>query len=336
VEVIMENKTYKGLMVRETAEKNFVRSIEELSIDHLPAGDVLVRVLYSSLNYKDMLSATGNKGVTRKYPHTPGIDAAGIIELSSSGEFKPGDEVIVTSYDLGMNTSGGLGQFIKVPASWVVRKPAGLSLRESMIFGTAGFTAALSILRLTDFGLSNKDEVLVTGASGGVGSVAVSILSHSGFSVTALNSLKDEREFLLGIGAAQVIEPAELIDESGRPLLKEKWAGCVDTLGGDVLSSAIRSIRANGAITCCGNVVSPDLRLTVFPFILRGVTLFGIDSQNCPMPLRQRAWDMVSSAWKFPWLEKIASEVPLSGVNSEIDKIRSGNHQGRIIVKLWD
>jgi acrylyl-CoA reductase (NADPH) len=332
----MKNRMYRGLIVRETAEKQFERTIEELSIDNLPAGDVLIRVLYSSLNYKDMLSATGNKGVTRRYPHTPGIDAAGIVEESSSGEFKPGDEVIVTSYDLGMNTSGGLGQFIRVPSSWIVRKPTGLSLRESMIFGTAGFTATLSILRLTDFGISKRDEVLVTGASGGVGSIAVSILSHSGFYVTALNSLKDDREFLFRIGAALVIEPAELIDESGRPLLKEQWAGCVDTLGGEVLASAIRSIRANGAITCCGNVVSPDLKLTVFPFILRGVTLFGIDSQNCPMPLRQRAWDMISSTWKLPWLEKLSSEVPLSGINSEIDKIRYGSHHGRTIVDLWN
>ena len=332
----MGNKTYQGLIVRETAGKQFERNIEELSIDQLPAGDVLIRVLYSSLNYKDMLSSIGNRGVTKKYPHTPGIDAAGIVEESSSGDFKPGDEVIVTSYDLGMNTSGGLGQFIRVPSSWVVRKPAGLSLRESMIFGTAGFTAALSILRLTDFGMNKGDEVLVTGASGGVGSVAVSILSHSGLSVTGLNSLTDESEFILRAGAARVIEPAELVDKSGRPLLKEQWSRCVDTLGGDVLTSAIRSIRSYGAITCCGNVVSPDLNLTVFPFILRGITLFGIDSQNCPMSLRQRTWDMISSKWKFLWLEKLASEVPLSGINSEFDKIKSGSHQGRTIVNLWD
>jgi putative YhdH/YhfP family quinone oxidoreductase len=331
----MENRTYLGLMVREAPEKQFSRSIEELSIDHLPAGDVLVKVLYSSLNYKDMLSASGNRGVTRKYPHTPGIDAAGIVEESSAKEFKHGDEVIVTSYDLGMNTSGGLGQYIRVPSSWIVKKPVDLTLRESMIFGTAGFTAALSILRLTDFGMHKGDDILVTGASGGVGSIAVSILSHAGFIVTALNSLQDEREYLMGIGAARVVEPAELIDETGRPLLKEQWSGCVDTLGGDVLTSAIRSTRAYGAVTCCGNVVSPDLKLTVFPFILRGVTLFGIDSQNCPMPLRQRAWDLVASAWKFPWLEKLASEVPISNVASEMDKIRAGVHRGRTVVNLW-
>lgn len=332
----MERKTYLGMVVRETEDKKFKRAIEELPIDNLPVGEVLVKVLYSSLNYKDMLSATGNKGVTKKYPHTPGIDAAGIVEESSSGYFNPGDEVIVTSYDLGMNTSGGLGQYIRVPSGWVVRKPAGLTLRESMIFGTAGFTAALSVLRLVDFGLQAEDEVLVTGAGGGVGGVAVSLLSYSGFKVTALNSLTDEKEYLEKIGAARVIEPAELIDESGRPLLKEQWKGCVDTLGGSVLTSAIRSIRADGAVTCCGNVISPDLHLTVYPFILRGVSLFGIDSQNCPMPRRIRAWDMLAGQWKFTWLENLASEVTLGGVEGALEKIRSGSHRGRYIVKLWD
>lgn len=332
----MGNRKYKGLLVRETPEKKFERTIEELTTDQLPPGDVLVRVLYSSLNYKDMLSATGNRGVTKRYPHTPGIDAAGIVEESSSGGFKPGDEVIVTSYDLGMNTSGGLGQYIRVPSSWVVRKPAGLTLRESMIFGTAGFTAALSVLRLVDIGIRKPDEVLVTGAGGGVGSMAVSMLAHEGLNVTALNSLRDEKDFITSIGASSVIDPADFIDESPRPLLKDQWTGCVETLGGSVLTSAIRSIRATGAITCCGNVVSGDISLTVYPFILRGITLFGIDSQNCPMPLRLRAWDMISGKWKFPWLEKIASEVPLDGVNVSLDKIRSGSHQGRIIVNLWE
>lgn len=332
----MERKTYLGLVVRETDDKTYTRAIEELSVDDLPAGDVLVKVLYSSLNYKDMLSAIGNKGVTRKYPHTPGIDAAGIVEQSGSADFRPGDEVIVTSYDLGMNTAGGLGQYIRVPAGWVVRKPRNLTLRESMIFGTAGFTAALSVLRLTDFGIRAKDDVLVTGACGGVGSVAVSMLSHTGVNVTALNDLTDRKEYLAKIGAAQVIEPAEFIDESPRPMLKDRWSGCVETLGGNVLTSAIRSIRAEGAITCCGNVVSGDIHLTVYPFILRGVTLFGIDSQNCPMSRRIRAWDMLAGPWKFPWLESLASDIPLGEVSAAMDRIRAGSHQGRYIVHLWD
>jgi len=330
----VSSKSYIGFVVRETGEKIFESGLEELSIDNLPPGDVLVRVLYSSLNYKDMLSASGNRGVTKKYPHTPGIDAAGIVEHSDTADFNPGDEVIVTSYDLGMNTSGGLGGYIRVPASWVVKKPKGLSLRESMIFGTAGFTAALSVLRLTDFGLDDKAEVLVTGSTGGVGSIAVSILSHCGYSVTALNGLKDEKEYLKSIGAHEVIEPKEFIDDSGRPLLKERWNACVDSLGGNVLTSAIRSIRANGAVTCCGNALSHDIALTVYPFILRGVSLFGIDSQNCPMPRRTRAWEMLSGEWKFPWLETLASEISLNDVGDEIAKIRTGQNRGRIIVNL--
>jgi putative YhdH/YhfP family quinone oxidoreductase len=335
-EADMGSRRYKGLLVRQVNENQFTTAVEELVTDRLPAGDVLVKVLFSSLNYKDMLSANGNRGVTKKYPHTPGIDAAGVVEESSVKDFKPGDEVIVTSYDLGMNTSGGLGQYIRVPSSWVVHKPAGMSLRESMIFGTAGFTAALSVLRLVEFGMDPDDEILVTGASGGVGSIAVSILSHTGYNVTALNSLHDESGFLKKIGAKQVLDPSELIDTTGRPMLKERWAKCVDTLGGDVLTSAIRSVRSYGAVTCCGNVISPDLKLTVFPFILRGVTLYGIDSQNCPMPRRQRAWDMIAGQWKFPWMEKLVSEIPLEGVGGVMDEIKAGKHRGRTVVNLWD
>ena len=283
-----------------------------------------------------MLSASGNRGVTKKYPHTPGIDSAGIVEQSSSESFKPGEEVIVTSYDLGMNISGGLGQYIRVPASWIVKKPEKLSLRESMIFGTAGFTAALSILRLTDYGIAKGANVLVTGASGGVGSVAVSILSHSGFIVTALNGLRDESEYLKSIGAAEVINISDFLDTSGRPLLKERWMACVDTVGGDILTSAIRSTIANGAVTCCGNAASHVIPLTVYPFILRGVSLFGIDSQNCPMQLRRRAWDMLAGMWKFPWLETLTSEIRLNCVISEIEKIKAGTHRGRTIVNLQD
>jgi len=330
----MKNKPYTGLVVRETEKNQFESGLEELTIDNLPPGDVLIRVLYSSLNYKDMLSASGNKGVTKKYPHTPGIDAAGIVEHCDTTDFNPGDEVIVTSFDLGMNTSGGLGEYIRVPASWVVKKPEGLSLRESMIFGTAGFTAALSLLRLKDFGLDSDAEILVTGSTGGVGSIALSILSHCGYSVTALNGLKDERNFLKSIGARDVIDIDVFLDESSRPLLREKWHACVDSLGGNILTSAIRSLRANGSATCCGNAASHDMSLTVYPFILRGVSIFGIDSQNCLMPRRIRAWNMLSKEWKFPWLETLTSEIALNDVAVEIARIRNGENRGRTIVNL--
>ncbi len=332
----MADNTYRALVVRESQDGKFSCAVENLTKEKLPAGDVLVRVRYSSLNYKDMLSASGNRGVTRKYPHTPGIDAAGTIEESASPDFKPGEEVIVTSYDLGMNTSGGLGQYIRVPASWVVKKPANISLRESMIFGTAGFTAGLSVLRLVDHGIKEGCSILVTGATGGVGSVAVSILSHAGFRVTAVNGINDETAFLESIGASEIIPIPDTAESAGRPLLKERWDAAVDTVGGNMLVFALKSVKSDGAVTCCGNAGSADISLTVYPFILRGISLFGIDSQNCPMDRRTRTWNMLAGNWKFPWLGKLASEVALDGVVSQIERIRAGKHHGRIIVNIQD
>ncbi|HOO73171.1 MAG TPA: YhdH/YhfP family quinone oxidoreductase [Spirochaetota bacterium] len=332
----MADNTYRGLVVRESENGAFTCAVENLTTDGLPEGDVLVRVRYSSLNYKDMLSASGNRGVTKKYPHTPGIDGAGTVEQSSSPDFRPGEEVIVTSYDLGMNTSGGLGQYIRVPASWVVKKPATISLRESMIFGTAGFTAGLSVLRLVDHGIKPGSSVLVTGATGGVGSVAVSILSHAGYRVTAVNGLNDETAFLESIGAAEIIPIPDTAESAGRPMLKDKWDAAVDTVGGNMLVFALKSVKADGAVTCCGNAGSADISLTVYPFILRGITLYGIDSQNCPMSRRARTWSMLAEKWKFPWLEKLASEVRLDRAIEQIDRIRAGKHRGRIIVNMQD
>lgn len=332
----MTEKTYKALMVEETDDKKYLRKLTDLPLDSLPAGDVLVKVLYSSLNYKDVLSATGNKGVTRNYPHTPGIDAAGVVEESANPDFKAGDEVIVTSYDLGMNTSGGFGQFIRVPADWVVRLPENLSLRESMVYGTAGFTAALSVYRLTDYGVTpDQGEVLVTGATGGVGSIAVSILSKIGFNVTAVNGIVDEADYLKEIGARSVISIEEATDRGDRPILKAQWAGCIDTLGGDILATAIRSTTPGGGITCCGNVLSPELPITVFPFILRGITLMGIDSQNCPMSARQKTWDLIAGEWKIPWLDRITTETTLQELDGRIETMLAGKHKGRTIVSLW-
>jgi acrylyl-CoA reductase (NADPH) len=333
----MDQKTYKALLVEETGDNQFARKLTDLSLDDLPEGEVLVKVLYSSLNYKDALSATGNRGVTRRYPHTPGIDAAGVVEQSSSDAFKEGEEVIVTSYDLGMNTSGGFGQYIRVPAGWVVKLPENLTLKESMVYGTAGFTAALSVYRLVDFGITpDMGDILVSGATGGVGSIAVSFLTKIGYSVTAVNGIVDETDYLKEIGAKSVISIEEATDQSQRPMLKVRWAGCIDTLGGDILSTSIRSTALGGAVTCCGNVAAPDLPLTVFPFILRGVSLIGIDSQNCLMPMRKKAWDRIANEWKIPWIEKITSETSLTDLNSKIDIMLQGKHKGRTIVRLWD
>ncbi|MFC1516717.1 YhdH/YhfP family quinone oxidoreductase [Thermodesulfobacteriota bacterium] len=333
----MNQDIFKAMVVSEGDDNTFVREIRDRNLSDLPEGEVLVKVQYSSLNYKDVLSATGNRGVTKTYPHTPGIDAAGVVAHSSSDDFKVGDEVIVTSYDLGMNTSGGFGQYIRVPAEWVVKMPEGLSPRESMIFGTAGFTAALSVYRLVDCGVTpDMGRVLVSGATGGVGSIAVSILTKAGYEVTAVNGIVDEKAFLMELGAKEVISIEDATDTSGKPLLKGLWAGAVDTIGGEILATAIKSTKDDGAVTCCGNVGSHDLPLNVYPFILRGVTLMGIDSQNCPMPHRIKTWNKIAGEWKLDHLELLTTEIPLEGLNERIDLILGRKHKGRTIVRLPD
>ncbi|MEJ2732934.1 MAG: YhdH/YhfP family quinone oxidoreductase [Anaerolineae bacterium] len=311
----MDHEIFQALVVHETAESQFVRQIEERSLADLPQGDVLIRVHYSSLNYKDALSASGHRGVTRAYPHTPGIDAAGVVEESSDDRFRPGDRVLVTGYDLGMNTSGGFGQYVRVPAEWVVEVPRDLSLRESMIYGTAGVTAGLSVLKLQAQGVTpDQGEILVTGATGGVGSLAVGILANDGYPVVAATG--------------------EVRDASGRPLLSGRWAGAVDTVGGEYLATALKSTRIDGVVTCCGLVASPELPTTVYPFILRGVSLLGIDSQNCPMATRLRLWQKLAGDWKLAHLNDLARECSLDGLEVEIERILQGKQRGRVVVDL--
>ncbi|TNF99639.1 MAG: acryloyl-CoA reductase [Gammaproteobacteria bacterium] len=328
------DQQFKALVIEETDDGDFTRSIQQRPIDSLPEGELLVRVHYSSLNYKDALSASGNKGVTRNFPHTPGIDAAGVVEESDSDEFKPGDQVIVTSYDLGMNTSGGFGQYIRVPTQWAVPLPSGISLQESMALGTAGFTAAMSVYELASNTKPEQGPVLVTGATGGVGSIAVSILSKLGYSVTAVTGKKESEVFLQKLGAADIVSRDTVMDSSNRPILKGQWAGVIDTVGGEILASAIKSTKPLGAVTCCGNVASPDLQLTVFPFILRGVRLIGIDSQNCPMPHRREIWELLARDWKLDQLDLLSREIGLDELDENIDKILAGKQQGRVVITL--
>ena len=329
----MDKISYTAMIVEEKGKDSFSRQIREMPVKDLPDNDVLIRVLYSSLNYKDALSATGNRGVTRNYPHTPGIDAAGIVEESRVGSVKKGEKVIVTSYDLGMNTRGGFGQYIRVPADWVVKMPKGLDEKESMIFGTAGFTAGMSIFKLIETIRPEHGDILVTGATGGVGSMAVAILSHLGYSVTALSG-KTDTGFLARLGAKTIISRKDFPADNASPVLKPRFAGVIDTVGGEILATAVKSAKQNGVVTCCGNVASPDLPLNVYPFILRGVSLLGIDSQHCPMDLRTLIWDKLSQEWKFNHLNSIYNETDLYGLNEKIDRILKGELTGRTLVNL--
>jgi acrylyl-CoA reductase (NADPH) len=327
--------TFQALVVRVSDEKNYTRAIEERSIDDLPQGEVLIRVYYSSLNYKDGLSFIGNRGVTRHYPHTPGIDAAGIVETSESNDFKAGDPVVITSYDLGMNTAGGFGQFIRVPADWVMPLPDGLSLRESMIYGSAGFTAGLSVDVLQRQGVNpEKGPIVVTGATGGVGSVSVALLAGRGYSVSASTGKPDAEDFLKKLGASEVIGRDAVNDKYGKPLLKETWAGAIDTVGGATLATLLKACKEGGAVAATGMVASTDLPTTVFPFILRGVSLLGINAQGTSMSIRQEIWSKLAKEWKPAGLERLAFDCRLEKLNPEIDRILAGGQRGRVVVNL--
>lgn len=328
-----EHKLYKAFRVEEI-DGQFLREIQELNTKDLPQNEVIIKVHYSSLNYKDALSATGNKGVTKKYPHTPGIDAAGIVEASTSSNFAKGDKVIVTGYDLGMNTDGGFAEYISVPAGWVVKIPFNLSFKESMILGTAGFTAAVSISKIVDLVKPDDGEIIVTGATGGVGSVAVNILSKLGYQVVAVSGKKSEYDFLKKLGATQIIDRDEFLNQENKPILSARYAGGIDTVGGKYLENILKSLKGLGAVTTCGSVASTELNLSVFPFILRGISLIGISAQNYPMDKRVDIWNKLADAWKPTDLMTIYTEISLNDLNNKIDLILEGKLKGRTIITL--
>ena len=312
---------------------SFQGALVQKQVSSLPAGEVLVRVAFSSLNFKDALSSSGNKGVTRQYPHTPGIDAVGVVAESDSPLFVVGEEVIVIGYDLGMNTAGGFGEFIRVPAGWLVKKPAGLTLNESMIIGTAGFTAALCIEKLLLNGLdSSQGQVLVTGASGGVGSFAVALLAQLGFDVVAMTGTESAHEFLRGLGASQVIGREDYTQPGPKPLSKELWAGAVDAVGGDILFNIVKSLKYGGSVACCGLVASPQFQASVFPFILRGVNLLGVDSVNLPLAHKRQLWNKLATNWKPDGLVKLETKVGMSGLDAALKTVLAGQSTGRSVL----
>lgn len=326
---------FRALWVEETAPNTFSRRVIERNVDDLPPGDLLVRVQYSSLNYKDALSASGNRGVTRRYPHTPGIDAAGVVAESADERFYPGDAVLIAAQELGVSVPGGYGQYVRVPADWAVPLPPGLSARQAMAWGTAGYTAALCVERLQREGLAPGPEcpILVTGATGGVGSIAVLLLARLGYPVTAVTGKAERADWLRGLGAAEVLTREQAGAGETRPLLHARWAGVVDTTGGPLLSAAIRAALPGGVVTACGNAASPELPITVFPFILRGVTLAGIDATRPAPAERRRTWQRLGAEWQLD-LDPLTREVSLAELSPEIDTILRGGQVGRVVVNL--
>lgn len=329
----MEQIKFKGFIVEEH-EGRFVRSIKTRSVSDLPENDLLIRVRYSSLNYKDALSASGDKGVTKKYPHTPGIDAVGTVVGSDTKKFRENENVIVTSYDLGMNTAGGFGQYIRVPSDWAVKLPEELSMKESMIIGTAGLTAGMSVFRLSEYIKPEHGKVVVSGATGGVGSLSVAILAKLGFNVSAISGKEEDHDFLFNLGAGEVIARKDFEKENTRPMMKGCFAGGIDTVGGSILDNIIKSTQPMGVVTCCGNVASAKLNLTVFPFILRGVSLIGIDSQNYPMAYREVVWNKLAKDWKPDNLMKVYTEISFAELSDNIDLMLDGKIKGRTVLDL--
>ncbi len=321
---------YRALITTED-KKSFINTIQKRKISDLPENDTLIKVKYSSLNYKDALSASGNKGVTRQYPHTPGIDAAGIIEKTSGNKFKSGDEVIVTGYDMGMNTFGGFGEYIKVPQEWIIKKPDNLSLSESMAFGTAGLTSGLCMRKLLQHGLKPEDgDVFVSGVTGGVGIISLMLFKKLGFNVTAITGKLDQEAFLKNLGATNVIDRNTLDLDLISPLQKPIYSGGIDAVGGKILANLICSTSQRASIACCGMVGGISLDTSIFPFILRGLSLFGVDSAESLLEVKEEIWNYFSSSWKLVDIDENIKDISLDELPAEIDKILKGNQIGRV------
>lgn len=325
----------KAFVVEKIADKEFSADVREVSIPKCEENEVVIKVSYSSLNYKDALSSVGNPGVTRKFPHITGIDVAGVVAESTSTVFKAGERVLVTGYDMGMNTNGGHAQYVKVPASWVARIPDAITDKEIMTFGTAGLTAALSVNELIENGIKPESgEILVTGATGGVGSIAVSILSKIGYKVVAISGKEERIDYLKRIGASEVILRNDFNEQSSKPMMSEQYAGVVDTVGGEVLANALKYIKYDGVATCCGLTSSHELNTNVFPFILRGVRLIGIDSVECKIEKKQAAWEKIATKWKIDTLNSITNEIGLDEIKKAYDLLLAGRAVGRYVVKI--
>ena len=314
-------------------EEKAAGRVVDATLDELTEGDVVIDVAFSSVNYKDALAGTGTGKILRRFPLISGIDLSGTVRSSTDPRFKTGQPVVVTGYDLGVARDGGYAAAARVPADWVVPLPDGLDLFEAMAIGTAGFTAAQSIVELELNGLQpSNGPVIVTGATGGVGSIAVSSLARLGYQVTALTGKDSEHDFLRGLGASEVM-PRSALQASARPLEKSMWAGAVDAVGGDVLAWLTKTMNYGGAIANSGLTAGTDLHTTVLPFILRGVKLLGIDSVMCPMPRRLEVWRRLATDMRPDGLRSLATEISLVDLPSAFDTLLKGRARGRFVVK---
>lgn len=327
------NIPFPCIMVRRNDDGDITFGVSETTIQQLPPGEVIIDVASSSLNYKDALACRGHRGIVKQLPHIPGIDCAGRVAESNSPDFQPSDPVLVTGYGLGAEQWGGFARYVRVPAEWIVRLPPNLSPDEAMTYGTAGFTAAQCLMAIEKYGITpDRGEVVVTGATGGVGSVAVALLANHGFRVAAVTGKEGVAQTLRDLGAHRIISRDEVNDTSDRPLLSSKWAAAVDTVGGYILATLVRSTIHRGCVTACGLVAGEQLPLTVHPFLLRGVALFGIDSAKCPRPQRLEVWRRLSNEWKID-LSAIRRELTLTELPRAVEEMLAGKAFGRAIVR---
>ncbi|GAB6079270.1 oxidoreductase [Hydrogenophilus hirschii] len=331
------SETFTALMIRENPEGGVRAALESVPFSMLDPGEVLIRVHYSSINYKDALAATGKGKIIRRFPCIGGIDLAGTVVESSDDRFRPGDAVIATSYDIGVSHHGGYAEYARIPAKWIVPLPAGLDLFEAMALGTAGYTAALAVERMEHEGLKpDAGPVVVSGASGGVGMLVIQMLAGRGYHVVALTGKPEEAEQLKTLGAAEVLDRNTIDFAATRPLEKSRWAGAVDNVGGPILHWMLATMKQAGTVASIGNAASPKLETTVFPFILRGVSLLGVDSAYTDFPLRGKVWERLATDLKPKHLKAITREVPLTALPKIFDEFISGKAKGRTVVRISD
>ena len=329
------NNTFKALVVHEASDGKFNKGIQTRHVSDLPENDLLIEVHYSSLNFKDAMSASGNKRITKNYSHTPGIDAAGVVVSDKSGTFTAGQKVVVFGYDLGMDTDGGLSQMISIPADWALPCPETLTLKEAMIYGTGGLTAALSIQKLEKMGAKPSDgPVAVTGATGGVGSISIAILKQLGYEIIAFSGKPEQSEHLKELGASEVRHRDTINDIGKKPIGRELWANAIDTIGGDYLANLLKQTKAGGAVTSCGLAGGAEFTMTVLPFITRAVSLLGIDSVYIPLADKKAIWERVSTDMKLPNLEKYAEEITLEQTPEYLERFMASQTVGRYVVNV--